>query len=277
MYNIVAALLLMALAVISNAAQTQKVPPKELIQYIRDARQRGVNEARIKREAVAVGWDASAVDEAIASVKTNRAPEAPASRKESSGQPNVNQPAAPVAGQNQEAGPVAPPAGRDIPDDYQIGAGDTLQISVWKEPDVSVPSVVVRPDGMITVPLIKEVPVLGLTPRQVEKTIADGLSKYITDANVTVVVAAINSKKIYIIGAVRREGPLPYTYRMTVMQALSEAGGLTEYAKRKNIYIIRTENGKEYRLDFNYEDVIRGIRMEQNIPLAAGDTLIIPQ
>jgi len=165
---------------------------------------------------------------------------------------------------------------RGVPDDYVIGAGDTLQISVWKEPEASVPEVVVRPDGKITVPLIKEVEVAGLTPTRVEQTITQRLAKFIEDANVTVVVATISSKKIYIIGAVRKEGPLPYTYGMSVMQALSEAGGVTEYAKRKKIYILRTENAREYRLDFNYDDVVKGQSMEQNILLLPGDTVVIP-
>src|SRR5581483_8139735 len=145
-----------------------------------------------------------------------------------------------------------------VADDYQIGPGDTLQISVWKEPDVTVPSVVVRPDGRITVPLIKEVAVAGMTPRQAEKVITAGLSAYVRDANVTVVVSQINSKRVYVIGAVRKEGTLPYTYGMTVMQALSEAGGLTDYAKRKKIYVLRSELGRDYRLDFNYDEVVRG-------------------
>jgi polysaccharide export outer membrane protein len=170
----------------------------------------------------------------------------------------------------------AAPAGGTV-DDYLIGAGDTLQVSVWKEPDVTVPSVVVRPDGMITVPLIKETAVAGLTPRQAETLITDRLSKYLNSPNVTVVVTASSSKKVYVIGAVRKEGPLPYTYRMTVMQALSEAGGLSEYAKRRKVYILRSEGGREYRLDFNYEEVLRGERMEQNIVLLPGDTVVIPQ
>ena len=169
-----------------------------------------------------------------------------------------------------------PSFSRGVPDDYVIGAGDTLQISVWKEPEASVPVVVVRPDGKITVPLIKEVEVAGLTPTQAEQTITERLTKFIADANVTVVVATISSKKIYIIGAARKEGPLPYTYGMSVMQALSEAGGITEYAKRKKIYILRTENGREYRLDFNYDDVVKGQSMEQNILLLPGDTVVIP-
>jgi polysaccharide export outer membrane protein len=169
-----------------------------------------------------------------------------------------------------------PMKNRGVPDDYQIGAGDILQISVWKEPDASVPSVVVRTDGKISMPLLKEIEVAGLTPTQLEHAITQRLSKMINAADVTVVVSAINSKKVYVVGAARREGPLPYTYRMTVMQAISEAGGLTEYAKRKKIYVLRSENGKEYQLPFNYDEVIKGQKTEQNIQLVAGDTVIIP-
>ncbi|HYW46541.1 MAG TPA: polysaccharide biosynthesis/export family protein [Bryobacteraceae bacterium] len=295
-YKTGAAVLLAALGImVSGAAQTEKAPPKELLQYIYDAKGRGVNDARIRRDAVAVGWESAIVDEAIAYAKKSKPPHpvAPAAdgaairaRQSIAPTPVAAAPAAllgvqrdplPVAGQSQPADPKdIPTGGRGVPDDYLIGSGDTLQISVWKEPDVSVPSVVVRPGGMITVPLIKDVEVEGLTPRQVEKVIADGLGKFIIAPNVTVVVTASNSKKIYVVGAVRAEGPLLYTYRMTVLQALSEAGGLTDYAKRKRIYIIRSESGKDYRLDFNYDEVVQGQRMEQNIQLQPGDTIVIP-
>lgn len=165
---------------------------------------------------------------------------------------------------------------RGVPDGYVIGAGDVLQIAVWKEPEVSVPTVVVRPDGRIAIPLIKDVEVAGLSPTLAEKEITILLSKYINTPNVTVVVAAINSKKVYVLGGVKKEGPLAYTYRMSVMQALTEAGGLTEYAKRKKIYVLRTENGKDYRLPFDYDSVIKGEKMEQNIQLLAGDTVVVP-
>lgn len=163
-----------------------------------------------------------------------------------------------------------------VPDDYVIGSGDILQIAVWKETEVSVPTVVVRPDGRIAIPLIKDVEVAGMTPSRAEKEITGLLSKYINTPNVTVVVTTINSKKVYVLGGVKKEGPLPYTYRMSVMQALGEAGGLTEYAKRKKIYVLRTENGKDYRLPFNYDAVIKGEQMEQNIQLLAGDTVVVP-
>jgi len=165
---------------------------------------------------------------------------------------------------------------RGVPEDYHIGAGDVLQISVWKEPEASVPHAIVRPDGKIGLPLLKEIDVIGLTPTEAEKLITGKLSKLIPAADVTVVVTGINSKKIYIVGAVKKEGPIAYTYRMTVMQAISEAGGLSDYAKRKKIYILRTENGKDYKLPFDYEAALRGERMELNIPLLPGDTMVVP-
>jgi polysaccharide export outer membrane protein len=190
-----------------------------------------------------------------------------------------------MAAQDEKAAPPKAPASEDpagaakvrgVPDDYVIGAGDVLQVAVWKETEVSVPTVVVRPDGRIAIPLIKDVTVAGLTPEQAEKEITGLLSKYINTPNVTVVVATINSKKVYVLGGVKKAGPIPYTYRMTVIQALSEAGGLTEYAKRKKIYVLRTENGKDYRLPFDYDAVIKGEKMEQNIQLLAGDTVVVP-
>jgi polysaccharide export outer membrane protein len=256
------------IASISSAAEPAKAPADELLQYIRKARESGATEARIKQQAITVGWPAAVVDEALAYEKIGKASQ-PA--------PTAVKGVASAPGADQAEGAGEAPTSQGMFDDYQIGAGDTLQISVWKEPDVSVPSVVVRPDGRITVPLIKEVEVGGLTPRQAEKLISAGLAKFITDANVTVVVAAMHSKKVYVIGGARKEGPLPYTYGMTVIQALSEAGGLTDYAKRKRIYILRTENGREYRLDFNYDEVVRGERMDQNILLLPGDTVVIPR
>ena len=301
-------LVILGIAMISRAAQTEPAPPpKELVQYIRDAKKRGEEEAKIKLQAVTAGWSAAEVDQAVAYEKSMKSAEpavpptaaaSPASSRVSvqapSAEPGVpstapqTPPSAPGQLQPRAEGtppsegpdrtmlPAGVPSGRGVSDDYLIGSGDTLQISVWKEPEVSVPAAVVRPDGRITVPLIKEVEVAGLTPRQAETVITEGLGKFITDPNVTVVVAAINSKKIYVIGAVRKEGTLPYTYGMTVMQALSEAGGLNDYAKRKKIYILRTESGREYRLDFNYDEVVKGERMEQNTVLLPSDTVVIP-
>jgi polysaccharide biosynthesis/export protein len=272
-------LLLVGTAGISRAEQADQVPAKELVQYIRDAQKQGIAEVKIKQQALAVGWASAAVDAALEYAKSGQSvPANPAAQAVSNPPEEATIAARPTTVPEKTAATMP---GNPVPhgssDDYLIGSGDTLQIAIWKEPEASVPSVVVRPDGRITIPLIKEVEVAGLTPRQVEVTITAGMGKFINDPNVTVVVAAINSKKVYMIGAVKKEGTLPYTYGMTVMQALSEAGGLTDYAKRKKIYILRSEKGREYRLDFNYEEVIKGERMDQNAVLLPGDTVVIPQ
>jgi polysaccharide export outer membrane protein len=115
-----------------------------------------------------------------------------------------------------------------------------------------------------------------MTPAQAEKAVADQLGRFINNADVAVIIGGINSKKIYVTGQVKKEGTIPYTYRMTVMQAISEAGGLTPYAKRKKIYVLRNEDGRDYKLPFDYDAVLRGEHMEMNIPLKPGDQLIVP-
>jgi polysaccharide export outer membrane protein len=176
----------------------------------------------------------------------------------------------------EAAGAIKQPVNRGVPDDYIIGAGDVLHVNVWKEPDASVASAVVRPDGKISMPLLKEVSVVGLTPKQVEKQIADQLAQFISGADVTIIVSGINSKKVYLAGAVKKEGPIPYTYQMTVMQALSEGGGLNDYAKRTRIYVLRNENGRQFRLPFDYNAVLKGEKVELNIILQPGDTVVVP-
>lgn len=286
----IAILSLAAAATGLACAADPQAPPQELMQWLRQAKKVGVKDSEIKLDALKAGWPPELVDKGIAALQSEakEAPKpaapataaAPAPAKLAptpAPQTAAARPAAPAA---QAATAEKPPSDaekkRGVPDDYHIGAGDVLNINVWKEPDASVPSVVVRPDGRIAMPLLKEVEVNGLTPREVEQVITERINKFINGADVTVVVTAINSKKIYMIGAIKREGTLPYTYRMTIMQALSEAGGLTEYAKKKKIYVLRSENGKEYRLPFDYDAVLKGERMELNIPLLAGDTIVVP-
>ena len=166
---------------------------------------------------------------------------------------------------------------RGVSNEYRIGEGDVLQINVWGEPTASVNGVVVRPDGKVTMPLVKDISVTGLTPAEAEKAITEQISKQIKAADVTVIVNQINSKKIFVVGGgVQREGPLNYTYRMTIMQALSEAGGLSDYAKRKKIYVLRNESGRQYQLKFDYDAVLKGEHMELNIPLIPSDILVVP-
>ena len=270
----VAVFILVGGMVAALGAPMDGAPPKELLQYVHDAKKRGVKEDKIKQQAIAVGWAASVVDDAIAFEKSGKSLP-PATLDAGATRPVKAQLVAiepapatkPVTGVLKQG---------EVPQDYQITAGDTLQVSVWKEPEASVPNEIVRPDGKITVPLIKEVEVAGLTPKEVEKMVTERLAKFIADANVTVVVTAMGVKNVFVAGAVKKEGPVPFVTGMTVLQALSEAGGLTDYAKRKHIYILHTENGTEYHLDFNYDEVVRGEHMEQNIVLVPNDTIVIP-
>lgn len=232
----------------------QSKTPKDLLQYIEDAKRLGLKEEQIRQNAVAAGWSKEMVSDALAIARY----------VEESGPPRAG--AADASGRR----PVVEPSG------YRIGTGDVLQILVWKEPDASVPNVVVRTDGKITVPLVKEIEVAGLTPQELEKILIEKLSKFIRGVDVTVVPKEIVSQKVFILGAVRKEGPVPIQSAMTVLQALNAAGGLTDYAKKKKIYILRTENGKQQRLPFDYQAVIRGERPEQNILVRPEDTIVVP-
>lgn len=160
---------------------------------------------------------------------------------------------------------------------YVIGSGDILQINVWHEPEASVSSTVVRTDGLISLPLIKEIQAAGLTPAELEKLITERISKQIRNADVTVLVKEIHSEKIYLIGALKKEAQLVLKSPLTVLQAIAEAGGLTDYAKRNKIYVLRQEKSKQLRFPFDYPAVIRGEHMEQNIILKPGDTIVVPQ
>jgi len=160
---------------------------------------------------------------------------------------------------------------------YRIGAGDILQVDVWREPDVSAASVTVRPDGKISLPMTGEVHVAGLSPGELEQIITDKLSSLIRNPRVTVTAREVTSQRIYLIGEVRREGMLRLAGPTTVLQALAEAGGVTDYAKRNRIYILRMEAGRQIRLSFNYNDVVRGQKVEQNVLLLPGDTIVIPR
>ena len=169
--------------------------------------------------------------------------------------------------------PQTPPAANDTT--YVIGAEDMLTIDVWKEKELS-GQVPVRPDGKISLPLLNDVQAAGLTPMQLMTSLADKLKKYVTDPVVTVTVTTINSRKVYILGEVGRPGAFPLLPDMTVLQALTTAGGPTAYAKTAKMYILRTQNGVQTKLAFNYKQVVRGSNADQNILLKPGDTVVVP-
>jgi len=158
---------------------------------------------------------------------------------------------------------------------YVIGPDDVLAILYWRDKDTSA-DVMVRPDGKITLPLLNDIQAAGLTPDQLRAAIQKASEKYFQDPNVSVVVKAVNSRKVYVTGAVGRPGPYPLTSRTTVLQMLAQAGGIGDFAKKDKIAVLRTENGETKRYPFNYKDVIQGKKLEQNIELRPGDTLIVP-
>ena len=160
------------------------------------------------------------------------------------------------------------------PSDYVIGADDTLHITVWKENDLTA-TLPVRPDGKISLPLLNDVPAAGLTPMQLADSITEKLKKYIADPRVTVVVTAMNSQRIYVLGEVQHTGAMPLLPNMTVLQALSSAG-FTQFANLKAIYLLRMQNGRQVKIPFNYKQAVKGSDAQQNIILQKGDTIVVP-
>ena len=155
---------------------------------------------------------------------------------------------------------------------YVIGPEDTLHVAVWKEPDLTA-TLPVRPDGKISMPLLNDVQAAGLTPMQLSASIAEKLKKYVTDPRVTIVVTAMNSQRIYVLGEVTHTGAMPLTPNMTVLQALATAG-FTQFANTKGIYILRQQNGKQEKIPVNYKQLIKG--NAPNITLKPGDTVVVP-
>ena len=170
-----------------------------------------------------------------------------------------------------------PPAAAAAPavadQEYRIGPQDVLQIDVWKEPEIT-RTIPVRPDGKISLPLLHDVQAAGLTAMQLAVNIRDGLTKYLNSPQVTVTVTQINSRRVFVTGEVNKSGALPLLPGMTALQALATSGGFTQFAKEKAIYILRTENGKQVKLPYNYKDVLKGTK--EDVPLQAGDVIVVP-
>jgi polysaccharide biosynthesis/export protein len=180
------------------------------------------------------------------------------------------------AAQPAAADTLPPRVAQVRPDSYIIGSDDVLAINVWKESEMS-KTVPVRPDGMISLPLLGEIKAKGLTPVQLEAQIGDLLKKIMSDPQVTVIVTAVNSLTFNIMGQVNRPGYFPLTRPLTVLDAIAFCGGFRDFAKQKKIYVLRTgPDGKQERLKFNYKEVIKGKNMAQNIQLRPHDTLVVP-
>jgi polysaccharide biosynthesis/export protein len=183
---------------------------------------------------------------------------------------SASKPADSSAMSSATSAPSASAAGPE----YVIGPDDVLHVAVWKETDLSA-TLPVRPDGKISLPLLDDVQAAGLTPKQLADSITVKLKKYVADPRVTVVVTAINSKRIYMVGEVLHTGAMPMLPNMTVLQALSSAG-INQFANTKGIYVLRTENGKQEKLPVNYRKIIKGDLIQQNYVLQPGDTIVVP-
>ena len=202
-----------------------------------------------------------------------------------SGQAPVPQPPAtpPPAGQPrpQPATPGAKPAAlptqeTPLPSGYVIGPDDVLLIKYWRNDDMSA-EVTVRPDGLISLPLLNEIKAGGLTPEQLREKVSKDAMRFLEESpTVAVVVKAINSRKVYITGMVAKPGYYQLTGAMTVVQLLATAGGIQEFADSKNILIVRNEAGRQVSYPFNYKDFLKRKNLTQNIELKPGDTIVVP-
>jgi len=184
----------------------------------------------------------------------------------------------------EENKPTPPPGGDKAPSEHKSGAGaavdsnsykigpsDILLIRVWNEEKFS-GAVAVHQDGKITLPLVGDLDVGGSTPNETQDTVAKALTKYVLKPLVTVTVQEVGSKKYYLDGLANHPGEYALTVPTTILEAISKAGGLQDFANGKRIYVLRGDK----RIPFNYKEVLRGKRMEQNIKLEPGDHIVIP-
>ena len=183
-------------------------------------------------------------------------------------------PQAPPAASAPAAGSGHNGASMALSPEYRIGAYDTLQVTVWKELQLS-GTFPVRPDGMISLVLLGDIPAAGITPMQLGQNITEALKKYIQEPLVTVTVTAVNSQKVYVVGQVGHVGAIDLSPGMTPLEAIAAAGGLTTYANGKNAYILRGPAGQQKRMPFDYKKALKG-QPGQAIVLQTGDTLVIP-
>ena len=174
------------------------------------------------------------------------------------------------------AAPTRAAAGVAVAPDYVIGADDVLSIMFWRDKDLSAPEVVVRPDGMVTLPLLNDVQAAGRTPEQLGNAIREAARKYVEDPNPTVIVKEIKSRRVFITGRIEKPGPYPLNDKTTILQLIAMAGGLREYVDGKDISLMRSEQGKQSVYAFNYQDVVKKKYLHQNIELKPGDVVVVP-
>ncbi len=187
--------------------------------------------------------------------------------------------------EQQQASAAAPPDGGlpfDTPpnasldvEPFVIGPQDVLAIDVWREADLTVKSTV-RPDGKIGLPLLGDFQAAGLTTTELKDRIAEGYKQYVSAPQVTVIVVEVHSHVVHVTGSVAKPGIYQIGGPLTVIELLARAGGLSEFAKSRDIVVIRTDGGKTRRFRFNYNSFVDGDNLQQNIPLRSGDMIVVP-
>ena len=193
-----------------------------------------------------------------------------AQNKPEASQPTQTASAKPAADRPES---VNPPL--KVGKDYVIGADDVLDVSVWKEQELT-RTLQVRPDGKISMPLLGDVQAAGFTPAQLAQTVSERLKKYLTAPQVTVILTQINSQRVYVTGEVTRPGAYPVLPGMTILQAITSAGGLTQFANTKKIFLMRDENHVQTKYPFSYKEVLDGRKADENLTVKAGDTIVVP-
>jgi polysaccharide biosynthesis/export protein len=163
---------------------------------------------------------------------------------------------------------VQPPLG------YRVGVDDELTISVWHEPEFS-QTVIVRPDGMITLPLLNDIKVAGLSTEELRSLVTEKLKTVVNDPQVTIIVKTIRSLKVFLVGSVGKQGMYPLSSGLTVLELITEGGGLGPFAKSGSIYILRMVNGKQVRIGFNYKKAMQG--KGDDPALQSGDKVVVPE
>lgn len=171
---------------------------------------------------------------------------------------------------------AAIPQAAPADDSFFIGPEDVLAINVWREPELTVARIAVRPDGKIGIPLLNDVQASGLTPKELQESITQGLTKFLATPNVSVLVVEVHSRTVHILGSVMRPGLYILGGPLTVVELLARAGGLTEFAKSENIQIVRMDKSKATRFPFNYKKFVEGSDFAQNIALRSGDVVTVP-
>jgi polysaccharide biosynthesis/export protein len=241
------AILAVALPLAAQKVKVAKVPD-DLAEYIQLARSLGLTNEELRLNAIKNGYKPNLVDEALKNIPALSASE----KKEED---------------------------RGVSDEYVIGEADVLGVVVYKEAEASVAGVVVRADGKISLPLIKDVSVSGLTCAEAEALITKKLKEggFYTDPDVSVYVRDVHSKFYYLVGAFKKQGPVELKRPTRVMDAVIEGGGPTEFAKQKRMYVLRTEKGSQFRIEFNYKDLLAGQHPETNIWIRPGDVIYAQQ